>query len=233
MNAITFIGLKRKQIGNRRQSFFTLIELLVVIAIIAILAAMLLPTLNKAREVSKAIACTNNMKQIGMAYQLYAGDNKDQIPRALVWTGYTPNVVNAGQMLYLDKQSAWWQHPAISICPRDLSYWQSKFTTVSNAGHFSQPSYWPNASAWSTTSTIDRPVTAGIRRSPSLTPMLGEISTIYATSSPQNVYLWDYTPSRINWGHPQNRGTNAIYFDSHVGKIDSNANFSKEWLGSN
>ena len=73
----------KSSLHNPPARAFTLIELLVVIAIIAILAAMLLPVLGRAKEKAKRTQCLNNLRQTGMSLIMYADDNRGMIPRAV------------------------------------------------------------------------------------------------------------------------------------------------------
>ena len=120
-------------------SAFTLIELLVVIAIIAILAALLLPALSKAKSSAQAIQCTSNLKQLQLAWQMYAHDNQDWlVPNWILWNGSTwestcstTNSWVSGTAYTTDstagiRQGALWPYtPNVGIyrCPSDQSRW--------------------------------------------------------------------------------------------------------------
>jgi prepilin-type N-terminal cleavage/methylation domain-containing protein len=85
-----------------RRRAFTLIELLVVVAIIAILASLLVPTLHRAKESSRRMHCTNNLRQIGLGIQMYRDDSNDRPPLYLVNPGKNSQF-KGGNTNYLEK----------------------------------------------------------------------------------------------------------------------------------
>jgi type II secretory pathway pseudopilin PulG len=84
----------RLQVLRRISAAFTLIKLLVVIAIIAILAAMLLPALAKAKQAAQKTSCLNNLKQLQLAWIMFADDNQDNLASNLKGNGAGGNGPN-------------------------------------------------------------------------------------------------------------------------------------------
>ena len=114
----------------RRRHAFTLIELLVVIAIIAILAALLFPVYTSAQARAKRTTCLNNLKQIDLAFDLYAGDNQDTLPAApnTTFGGVATNIwalfYKPLVMRYAGLTGAPSPQDKVFDCPAD-AYWYS------------------------------------------------------------------------------------------------------------
>ena len=131
----------------KQKAAFTLIELLVVIAIIAILAAMLLPALAAAKRKAQRINCVNNLKEVGLAFRVWEGDNGDQYPMAvstanggaqqLVNSATTTTTLAGGSFIYAFLvMSNELSTPKILICTSDQTHTTAatNFTPQISAG---------------------------------------------------------------------------------------------------
>ena len=108
----------RQHSSFERKLLFTLIELLVVIAIIAILAAMLLPALNKARETAHSTRCVNNLKQMALVIQTYADDQNDFFP------GNSTSNPYFSAIRHIYKETGYIKNMNITLCP---SFFPNKY----------------------------------------------------------------------------------------------------------
>jgi len=114
----------KTRFSNRRNHALTLIEVLVVISILAIIAAMFLPMLAAAKRKSSRIGCVNNLKEIGLAYKSWEGDNGDKYPMEIsVTNGGSMELVATGNVLVTFLvMSNEWSTPKIWHCPEDMAH---------------------------------------------------------------------------------------------------------------